>query len=246
MGSGKVDDSAARKFARDGVDTKPAKEKRNHKSSRRALLPRKSRNPARTKEEIMQAAIEEFSSHGMSGGRVERIAKSSNVNLRMIYHYYGSKEKLYVAALERVYQDVRVAESALRIADLPPDRAIRTLVRFTFDHFQEHPHLVNLVMGENLLHARHLKKSALVPAMTAELQKQVQATLKRGAEQKVFREGIDAEQLWLTIFSLCWVPAANKHTMSWTLQRDLGTSEWLETRKFHAEELIMRYLTRDS
>lgn len=235
---------SARKSKKGTAKKKNPGRKKSSRGMEKPPLPHKSRNPARTKENIIQAAITEFSSHGMSGGRVERIANASNINLRMIYHYYGSKENLYVATLERVYQDVRAAESDLHIGDLPPDLGIRTLVRFTFDHFQKHPHLVNLVIGENLLQAAYLKKSDLVPKMTAQLRKQVQVCLERGAKENLFRQDIDAEHLWLTIFSLCWVPAANRYTMSWTLQRDLSTSEWLETRKTYVENVVMQYLVR--
>lgn len=229
----------AQEAAREAVAEKAPKKKR-----RPIKLAHKSRNPERTRENIIQAAIREFSTHGLKGGRIERIAKESDINLRMIYHYYESKEKLYISTLDRVYRDVREAESGLHIQDLPPDEAIRKLVRFTFDHFQRHPELVNLVMGENLLHAEYLKQSDLVPMMTVQLQDQVRVALKQGVEEKLFREGVEPVHLWLTIFALCWVPAANKHTMSWTLQKDLTTERWLAERRCFVEDVVMRYLMR--
>lgn len=204
--------------------------------------PAKHRDRTRTKERILQVAIREFSEKSLDGARVEQIAKQAEVNMRMIYHYYENKEKLYIAALERVYSDVRQAEKSLDIENLRPEMAFRTLIRFTFDHFQRNTDLVNLVMGENMLQARYLKQSQLVPQMTARLREAVASTLKRGQEAGQFRKEIDAQQFWFTMFSLCWVPVSNRYTMSWTLQTDLQDSAWKEQTKLHIEDVLLNYL----
>ena len=65
------------------------------------------RDPDRTREAILAAAQDEFARKGLSGGRVNEIARRSRANKRMIYHYFGSKQGLYLAALERVYEGLR-------------------------------------------------------------------------------------------------------------------------------------------
>src|SRR5438045_3326063 len=55
------------------------------------------RDPERTRAVILNAAIAEFTSKGLSGARIDRIAKRAGVNKRMIYYYFGNKEGLYVA-----------------------------------------------------------------------------------------------------------------------------------------------------
>jgi TetR/AcrR family transcriptional regulator len=57
------------------------------------------RDPDRTREGILLAAQEEFAAKGLSGGRVDQIAARAGANKRMIYHYFGSKDGLYLAAL---------------------------------------------------------------------------------------------------------------------------------------------------
>ncbi len=49
------------------------------------------RNPEETREAILAAGLDEFSALGLDGTRIERIAKRANINVRMIYHYFGSK-----------------------------------------------------------------------------------------------------------------------------------------------------------
>jgi AcrR family transcriptional regulator len=53
---------------------------------------------ASTRRRLLNAAIEEFSVHGLAGGRVQVIADNAKANKQAIYAYYGSKEGLFLAA----------------------------------------------------------------------------------------------------------------------------------------------------
>ena len=44
---------------------------------------------------ILSSALDEFAEFGVTGARVDRIAKRANANKAMIYYYYQSKENLY-------------------------------------------------------------------------------------------------------------------------------------------------------
>ncbi len=60
-----------------------------------------SRNPERTRERILSAALKEFAAHGFAGARVDAIARRAAINKRMLYHYFGDKEDLFKAVLRR-------------------------------------------------------------------------------------------------------------------------------------------------
>ena len=60
-------------------------------------------------------------------------------NKRMLYYYFGSKEDLYLAVLERAYGAMRQTERELNLTNLEPLEAIKTLVEFKFDYCQKHP-----------------------------------------------------------------------------------------------------------
>jgi AcrR family transcriptional regulator len=162
--------------------------------------------------------------------------------MRMLYHYYDNKENLYIAAIENVYQTVRLAEQDLHIEEDEPMIGLERLVDFTFRHFASSSDLIRIVMNENLLEAKYLKKSELVPAMTTRLSTSLKVLLERGVREGVFVKNADPTQLWLTIFSLCWVHLANRYTMSWTLQTDLANKEWLESRRRHVIDVVTTYL----
>ena len=59
------------------------------------------RNPSRTRERILSAALKEFSAKGFHGARVDLIARRARINKRMLYHYFGDKESLFKAVLRK-------------------------------------------------------------------------------------------------------------------------------------------------
>src|ERR1700753_1548212 len=67
-------------------------------------------DPERTREAILAAAREEVAENGVSGARVDAIAARTQTVKRMIYYYFGSKDGLYRAVLERAYGDIRTSE----------------------------------------------------------------------------------------------------------------------------------------
>ena len=78
------------------------------------------RNPGRTRERILSAALKEFAAKGFAGARVDVIARCARINKRMLYHYFGNKEKLFRAVLRQ-----KVAERRAWASNLPGDPAER-------------------------------------------------------------------------------------------------------------------------
>ena len=103
--------------------------------------------------------MHEFTAKGFGGARIDEIARRSGANKRMIYHYFGGKEELYLASLERVYASIRSAETELDLSHRDPVDAVRELTRFTWNYFLAHPEFLSMLGTENLLQARHLKHS---------------------------------------------------------------------------------------
>ncbi len=105
---------------------------------------------AKTRERIFRIAIREFADKGFSGARVETIASRAKVNIRMIYHYFGGKEALYVEVLEHVLARLREAELAvaLDVRTVDPAAGILQLYDFTEGHFAAHPELLCCCRGK--------------------------------------------------------------------------------------------------
>jgi AcrR family transcriptional regulator len=57
------------------------------------------RNAEATRERILEAALAEFSAHGIAGARVDRIAQAARCNKNLIYIYFEDKEALFTTVL---------------------------------------------------------------------------------------------------------------------------------------------------
>lgn len=64
--------------------------------------PRRGRRPGRpdTKAVILAAARERFAATGFGGTTIRAIASAAGVDAALVHHYFGSKDDLFVAALE--------------------------------------------------------------------------------------------------------------------------------------------------
>jgi TetR/AcrR family transcriptional regulator len=197
------------------------------------------RDPDRTRNAILAAAQAEFAANGLSGARVDAIARRARANKRMIYHYFGSKTGLYLAALERVYEDLRGTERTLDLARLPPAAAIRRLVEFTFDYSRAHPEMISLINNENLHRARHLRQSSKVQDLHSPFVQLIDGILKRGVASGVFRAGLNPIELYITIAALSYFYLSNNWTLSAIFGRDLGADPALRRRKRHNIDMIL-------
>ena len=202
------------------------------------------RNPDRTRAAILAAATREFTAHGLAGARVDGIAEQSGVNKRMIYHYFGDKEGLYLAVLEDIYAGIRTAEIGLRLDDREPAEGMRELVLFTWDYFLEHPEFLSLLATENLHKAVHLKRSKKVLELHSPLIGMLSRLLRRGEAMKVFRAGVDPVQLYISIAALGFFYLSNRHTLSTIFERDLDSRANLRTRRDHIVDVVLAYVKR--
>ena len=93
----------------------------------------------RTMQRILDSAAQEFAAHGMSGSRVERIADNADAKKPRIYDYFGDKEGLFQAVMQREMGNTRSAVP-FDPGDLP-EYAGRL-----FDYVHDHPAIMRLMM----------------------------------------------------------------------------------------------------
>ncbi len=179
------------------------------------------RDPERTRARILRAARTEFMRHGYSGARVERISRAGRSSDRMIYYYFQSKEKLYLAVLEGVYAELGAAEDALALDPKRPVAALTELIEFTWRYYLAHPEFVALLSNENLQRGRHIAKSAKVRQLSRPVLGILATILAEGVRQKVFRRGLDVRKVYLTLAALGYFYLSNRFTLSSFLGTDL-------------------------
>lgn len=201
------------------------------------------RDPEATRQRILLAARSEFARLGLGGARVDTIALRAKANKRMLYHYFGGKQSLFLAVLESAYADIRAAERALDLDHLDPVAAITRLVTFTWEYYLKHPEFLTLVNSENLHKARHLKQSRSIKDIQAPLVAMVARILERGVREKVFRKGVDPVQLNITIAAIGYYYLTNRHTGSILFGRDMMAPAALKARLAFNVETVLSILS---
>jgi AcrR family transcriptional regulator len=210
------------------------------KTGKKALL--SARDPERTRQAILEAATVEFANKGLGGARVDAIAARSRVNKRMIYHYFGDKEGLYLAVLEAAYDKIRSTERGLALADKDPEEGMRELVQFTWQYLSNHPEFLSLVGTENMHRAAFLKRSKKIRDMHSPLIGMIADLLDRGSRKGVFRPRVDPVDLYITIAGLGWFYMSNRFTLSTIFGRDLTVPASMKARGQTILEVVMAYL----
>jgi len=201
------------------------------------------RDPERTKFEILAVATEEFAKRGFAGARVDEIASKTRSTKRMIYYYFGSKELLYVAVLEKAYEDIRVTEQLVDVASLDPVTAIRQLAEFTFDRHEANPTFSRLVSYENMQGGQFVTAASGFPGMDRPIIKMFEQSLRRGREEGVFHSDIDAPDLHMLISSYCFFRINNQYTFAANFGRNLVDPRRRKMYRQRIGDVVIEYLT---
>lgn len=202
------------------------------------------RDAERTRTELLDVATEEFAERGYSGARVDEIAARTRTTKRMIYYYFGGKEQLYLAVLERAYAEIRAAERTADVDHLDPPAAVRRLAEVTFDHHEAHPAFIKLVGVENAQHAKHMNHVARLVDLNSSAVDLLRGVLDRGVIDGVFRDDVDALDVHMMISSFCFFRVANRHTWGALFDRDLLDPDHREHYRTMLGDLVTGYLRK--
>ncbi|MEJ8280154.1 TetR/AcrR family transcriptional regulator [Pseudonocardia spirodelae] len=201
------------------------------------------RDAERTRAEILDEATAEFADRGLAGARVDEIAARTRTTKRMLYYYFGSKQGLYLAVLERAYTGIRSLERELDVSGLNPASAVRAVAELTFDHHEAHPDFIRLVAIENIHHAEHLRSSPLREGLAGPAVGVLESILARGRAAGLFRDDVDALDVHVLISSFCVFRVANRHTVAAIFGRDLLDPARRAHYRRMVGDLVVEYLT---
>ncbi|HUY94446.1 MAG TPA: TetR/AcrR family transcriptional regulator [Terracidiphilus sp.] len=127
-----------------------------------------------TRERILEAALKEFAAEGLAGARTDRIVAAAGVNKSSLFYYFGSKEKLYEAAVEKSAGQIRDSSLAVLLDDTAT--AGEKLMRAALNHFDRilsqhefqslmQQEMIRLHKGESKA-AETIVKKVFVPVIT--------------------------------------------------------------------------------
>ncbi len=87
--------------------------------------PARRRVPRAVRErEMIEVAQRVFAERGYHAASVDAIAEGAGITKPMVYAYFGSKEGLYVACMERARRRLFEAIDEAADADAPPDEQL--------------------------------------------------------------------------------------------------------------------------
>jgi AcrR family transcriptional regulator len=154
--------------------------------------PKFKRDPARTRERIFQAAGTLFAERGFAGVTFGHIAEAAQVNRRMVYVYFGDKEGLYRAVMERAFEMAwlpALASIEASHGTEHPAEALRGALLAYFDSLTANPQYVRLLAWEIASGWEVINRfDSPVLRKAGERQREV---FRRGVEAGIFRPDLD-------------------------------------------------------
>lgn len=220
----------------------PAAAPRRNRADPESAPPTQRRDRDRTRQRILVCASAEFAKHGFDGARVDRMVERLKVSKSLIYHYFKSKEQLFIAVMELAYEKMRARHQDFELRGMEPVEAMARLVSYTFQHFVDHPEIISLLNSENLYKAKHIAKSPIIGTMYNPFLENLSAILAHGQEQGIFRRDVDPVELYISISGLGYFYLSNRYTLGAIFHRKLDGATELCNRHQHVIDVILGYL----
>lgn len=200
------------------------------KSTRRTAAATASKNA------ILDAAEALFAEKGYDATSLQEISDQAGVTRGLPNYFFGSKEDLYRAVLERVFTLSLTQELLTFIRDQKqrpgstPEVGLRIVIERIFDFLVTHPTFIRITEWEALNGGRFLGN---LPMLVATLREALQVLHEEVGWQ------IDAEQFIIDLTALCWFPIAQADTFLKPLGVDVRDPGFLARRKQHVVNLLL-------
>ncbi len=200
------------------------------------------RNPERTRRRILAAAVSLFARRGLHAVAVDAIVAQARVNKRMVYHYFGSKEALFKAALVDVYSRIeRVELDAFEGGTGPADKLERLLEGY-FAFLEAEPAFTRMLQWENLEKGRHLADDGHVLTKNPFFVR-FRKIVEEGIAGGEFRQDLDVTHLLIHFIGLSSIYASNRFTLSRGLGLDLADPHVKAAGLRHVLKLVFDGIT---
>ena len=194
------------------------------------------RDAERTKEAILVAAEDRFARVGFEGASMQQIAEAAGVARSTPAYFFGSKEALYDAVLERAIargQEAMARAYAAGEEAASAEDAVESYVGAFLDFLGHDQNFLRLIQREAL------GDGSRVAEFFGRAVAEGVAALRPAAE----KAGISPERLALDLTALCWYPFAHEHTVLPALGIKARDPAFLEEQKGHLGDLV-RAMTR--
>ncbi|OIQ54193.1 TetR/AcrR family transcriptional regulator [Neomoorella thermoacetica] len=191
-----------------------------------------------SRERILAAAEEVFAAKGIDGARVDEIAHLAQVNKRMLYHYFNSKEDLYTYVLKVNFEKSLAAGKKAFSEKGDLKQQVAEAIRNYFYFLAANPNYPRLMAWEALQGGNYARK--VLPEIWEEGLPSLKAILEEGVARGVFRPDLDLKQVLASITTLCSGYFTNKDILAILWEEDPLSPGNREKRLKHIIDLILR------
>lgn len=102
------------------------------------------------RNDILEAAVRVFSQKTFEGASLSEIAQAANISHPLVHYHFGSKEKLWKAAVDHVWSNLRHDYRAIIDAsvDIQPIDTLKILCRAYGSFAQKYPQHIGMITNE--------------------------------------------------------------------------------------------------
>ncbi len=105
---------------------------------------RTERDPAATRERILEAGEDEFARKGYDGARLRDVADAAKVHHALLHHYYGDKEGLFRAVIERAIERLSTKAYVLLRSEKAFGELLAEYIDILVDYYADNRNLVQM------------------------------------------------------------------------------------------------------
>ena len=199
------------------------------------------------KEPILDVAEKLFSELGYEGASTRIIAKEANVNMAMLNYYFGSKDGLYKAVLERRLGAFRQTLIDLNEENISSWDKLKKCIDMYVERILSNNCFHRLMHHQLSLHQRSEITDYVMESILKNVT-EVKRIIQEGVDNQTFRE-IDVEFTVASIFGTKYYIVNSSHIASKIIGKDLDDPIVMEDEikprlKNHLNDLLRAHLTK--
>ncbi|CAN7698311.1 TetR/AcrR family transcriptional regulator [Mycolicibacterium frederiksbergense] len=177
---------------------------------------------AQREQQILDVAIDELGRRGYAGASIAEIAEKAGISKPLIYGYFGSKEGLYVACVERTGATLYSAIEQVLVQTEPTIKLAEDTLRAVFTALQKQPHAWNVVYD------RSVPEGSAAKVAAARVSDQIFDQASRGVTTILAAQGL-TDPLDMSALTVVWASTVTA-LMNWWLDHPDQTAEQMTTR----------------
>ncbi|OCN03384.1 hypothetical protein A7X67_10885 [Clostridium sp. W14A] len=152
------------------------------------------------RREILDKSLDLFIRHGYTGTSTREISRALGISSGLLFHYYDTKEQLYLEHLKTALDGIRMMEEYLRLS-LSPIEVFRQIAESALSYFAVSPATAKVfLLAKQALYADYLTEEMKKTVREMDFAKKLVPTVKAGQKIGEIRQG-DSMALALCYFS---------------------------------------------